>query len=86
MDAWAMIAGSSPRMRGARLCLVYVRLRVGIIPAYAGSTGNRGHHDHGGGIIPAYAGSTEHSIKADDKKKGEGSSPRMRGAHSLIRE
>ena len=58
MDAWAMIAGSSPRMRGARLCLVYVRLRVGIIPAYAGSTGNRGHHDHGGGIIPAYAGST----------------------------
>ena len=28
----------------------------------------------------------EHSIKADDKKKGEGSSPRMRGAHSLIRE
>ena len=81
MDAWAMIAGSSPRMRGARLCLVYVRLRVGIIPAYAGSTGNRGHHDHGGGIIPAYAGST---FSKDKVQLGIGDHPRVCGEHFTL--
>ena len=41
-DSWVTgaAAGSSPHTRGARHNFVDVRFEVGIIPAYAGSTGS----------------------------------------------
>ena len=71
--------GSSPRMRGALAELQVVQHRVGIIPAYAGSTahllGNRIRtRDH-----PRVCG--EHNLLAQVVTGVMGSSPRMRGAH-----
>ena len=71
-------AGSSPRMRGALVCvLVHVSV-VGIIPAYAGSTRNQSrgrtfYRDH-----PRVCG--EHSAEHIAALAEQGSSPRMRGA------
>ena len=53
-----LLVGSSPRMRGALAQLQVVEHRVGIIPAYAGSTGVKPPSVGGWWIIPAYAGST----------------------------
>ena len=54
-----MLAGSSPRMRGAPLSPTPSRRGRRIIPAYAGSTGAGNHTKLKGiRIIPAYAGST----------------------------
>ena len=71
-------AGSSPRMRGARLMASASRRGLRIIPAYAGSTGVEGvllalRWDH-----PRVCG--EHIGMAVTRMAEEGSSPRMRGA------
>ncbi len=72
--------GSSPRVRGARLCDYTLVILVGIIPACAGSTTLRLHprdtrRDH-----PRVCG--EHSAWASRSSPAWGSSPRVRGAPS----
>ena len=73
--------GSSPRMRGARAMEVDARAGQGIIPADAGSTVcgserpcERRDHPRGCG---------EHAPSARRLEAGDGSSPRMRGAHAV---
>ena len=70
--------GSSPRMRGALTASRGLALKVGIIPADAGSTRRqpcqipvRKDHPRGCG---------EHTTKQETKHTVHGSSPRMRGA------
>ena len=76
--------GSSPRMRGALCFWCIILSRVGIIPAYAGSTLNRPTkrryvRDH-----PRVCG--EHESSGLLFRSTAGSSPRMRGAqHHLSR-
>ena len=70
--------GSSPRMRGAPAMSIGIDAALGIIPAYAGSTGHRGHHDHGGRDHPRVCG--EHLTYNQRAAEIMGSSPRMRGA------
>ena len=70
--------GSSPRMRGAPRAGAPAANTGGIIPAYAGSTGQRvaknaPRRDH-----PRVCG--EHPANRTSKESFEGSSPRMRGA------
>ena len=71
--------GSSPRMRGARRAPRFCVVRIGIIPAYAGSTSSISARSGGAGIIPAYAGSTHwaawHSTLFGDH-------PRVCGEHT----
>ena len=74
--------GSSPRMRGARLRLSRFRIVSRIIPAYAGSTaylpyGHSVSRDH-----PRGCG--EHLVFSPHWRSNPGSSPRMRGAHTII--
>ena len=73
--------GSSPRMRGTLQGRETKRYCEGIIPAHAGNThGTRSCHptarDH-----PRACG--EHSINGKASLTAQGSSPRMRGTHSL---
>ena len=75
-------AGSSPRMRGARLLEEESVVAAGIIPAYAGSTlvclpQKRWYRDH-----PRVCG--EHLKAAAKTETSKGSSPRMRGALNAI--
>ena len=72
------VPGSSPRMRGAPAQNGHVRIRQGIIPAYAGSTvgvscSQRIPWDH-----PRVCG--EHAPVQQPVLHERGSSPRMRGA------
>ena len=76
-----MCRGSSPQMRGARLGMRMVFIRVRIIPADAGSTfwdrlGACGRGDH-----PRRCG--EHARVQTERFNQTGSSPQMRGAHRL---
>ena len=71
------LAGSSPRMRGTRSRVCRSACRPGIIPAYAGNTGEKtgdhvAHRDH-----PRVCG--EHMVQGLDTLVDAGSSPRMRG-------
>ena len=74
--------GSSPRMRGTPIGIKLIPQVAGIIPAYAGNTtgspigGARGR-DH-----PRVCG--EHATPSTALACMRGSSPRMRGTHSLI--
>ena len=75
--------GSSPRMRGAQVPSVGLRVPHGIIPAYAGSTPCPGssvtcRRDH-----PRVCG--EHKAVSAHAQRCMGSSPRMRGALSSAR-
>ena len=77
-----MSMGSSPRMRGTRLLLVFQVIRAGIIPAYAGNTMTSYvpalfHRDH-----PRVCG--EHVISDSSGGTRLGSSPRMRGTRPAI--
>jgi len=82
--AWiCSIAGSSPRMRGARDAPRGTPVADGIIPAYAGSTRSRSPRrwcrwDH-----PRVCG--EHLPQVDPSTFQPGSSPRMRGAQGRQR-
>ena len=72
------MAGSSPRMRGAREALKRRARRSGITPAYAGSTvpGRRARPRRR--IIPAYAGSTWRGRLARRRTRDH---PRVCGEH-----
>ena len=71
--------GSSPRMRGAPAVVVLEVVRVGIIPAYARSTGRRARTSTGSRDHPRVCG--EHQGGGPQLRRAPGSSPRMRGAH-----
>ena len=77
-DKSAARQGSSPRMRGAHKNQCFLPNRLGIIPAYAGSTRCANPTAHPGWDHPRVCG--EH-IQQNSKGVGDsGSSPRMRGA------
>ena len=76
--------GLSPRMRGTFAPCRAVAAELGIIPAYAGNTRRAGswsdcYRDH-----PRVCG--EHSVWLEFRTKRKGSSPRMRGTPSFVRE
>ena len=71
-------AGSSPRMRGARIERIIVQWRDGIIPADAGSTTLKDIRKILGKDHPRGCG--EHSDQSPADGSVRGSSPRMRGA------
>ena len=70
--------GSSPRMRGARGRVFSSKFRLGIIPAYAGSTLN--HHPDSQTVWDHPRVCGEHPWVVCGKAFLLGSSPRMRGA------
>ena len=70
--------GSSPRMRGAQRKQREGQARLGIIPAYAGSTSPEPSATSCGGDHPLVCG--EHSVTSSMTSVNNGSSPRMRGA------
>ncbi len=71
--------GSSPRARGARQPQALTRVRPGLIPACAGSTGAQGCSVCGRGAHPRVRG--EHVLSGSNPYNKAGSSPRARGAH-----
>ena len=71
--------GSSPRMRGARLCGGMTGTPARIIPAYAGSTVPHSAQEHQTKDHPRVCG--EHEVPGYGHDNTVGSSPRMRGAH-----
>ena len=71
------VRGSSPRMRGTLSPPVFLRVRPGIIPAYAGNTISSGSSSIGSGDHPRVCG--EHAAGGDEFGEEPGSSPRMRG-------
>ena len=73
-----VVGGSSPRVRGALDLLGCVDLRVGIIPACAGSTGRLQTCSHPIRDHPRVCG--EHSSILAPQFGQKGSSPRVRGA------
>ena len=73
-----LIVGSSPRMRGAPSTLLRGSAALGIIPAYAGSTGNTVVQGYIDGDHPRVCG--EHRSLSARPTDTWGSSPRMRGA------
>ena len=73
-------AGSSPRMRGARLEPTMGSGWLGIIPADAGST--RTAHASSGTTQDHPRGCGEHYLRWNGEDDMPGSSPRMRGARS----
>ena len=74
-------SGSSPRMRGARRFPGTLTVRMGIIPAYAGSTSPQSPQNIYPQDHPRVCG--EHWLLAKERKNVTGSSPRMRGAQTL---
>ena len=71
-------AGSSPRMRGSRLALLFCRRAEGIIPAHAGLTICQNGQLRPLGDHPRACGA--HEEVPIDLNDTEGSSPRMRGS------
>ena len=78
----AVRTGSSPHARGARVAGRELGGRVGIIPAYAGSTCARRLARSGCGGHPRMRG--EHSMSPSSASASAGSSPHARGAQSGI--
>ncbi len=73
--------GSSPPTRGAQPACGWRQLRVGIIPAYAGSTRTISHHHARHRDHPRLRG--EHELAPSDRVGHCGSSPPTRGALSV---
>ena len=69
--------GSSPRMRGTPPLMRPARIPRGIIPAYAGNTGEWTQQAYVVGDHPRVCG--EHQCKKTERHLAWGSSPRMRG-------
>ena len=75
--------GSSPRMRGTPINANLNRIANRLIPTYAGNTAAQNVHPSLARAHPHVCG--EHSTGDESAKYGWGSSPRMRGTHSLVR-
>ena len=73
-----LLAGSSPRMRGAPVRAFGLSTGLGIIPADAGSTSPSPHSSAPSKDHPRGCG--EHMKSLSDRPTAHGSSPRMRGA------
>ena len=73
------ITGSSPRMRGTRNLAGECDGDIGIIPAYAGNTGNTHTSTQQDRDHPRVCG--EHPVEMLAEHAAMGSSPRMRGTH-----
>ena len=71
--------GSSPRVRGSRICKLFFRAAQGIIPAGAGLTARSDSQTRQEGIIPAGAGLTRGRLVQDSRWWDH---PRGCGAHS----
>ena len=80
LDVWQSYQGSSPRMRGALAFHHRRAQRLGIIPAYAGSTDTTAGRRSSCWDHPRVCG--EHELSMPRKLTNSGSSPRMRGAHA----
>ena len=76
-----IIAGSSPRMRGTHSAILTDMSSGGIIPAYAGNTDDVAFIRKDAGDHPRVCG--EHRIHRLHHGQVRGSSPRMRGTHSM---
>ena len=76
----SMIVGSSPRMRGARSSTKNLTVSRRFIPAHAGSTGMLHCLKTTDPVHPRACG--EHNPRRTPAALENGSSPRMRGAHS----
>ena len=74
-------AGSSPRLRGARARSIVIGCMDGIIPALAGSTSSYSLRDDESRDHPRACGEHIDCVVQDGKHLG--SSPRLRGAHSI---
>ena len=74
------VQGSSPHTRGARHLIVEEPVSLGIIPAYAGSTGVLGRCAEHEGDHPRIRG--EHGLTAEPRREPVGSSPHTRGARA----
>ena len=77
------LGGSSPRMRGKLIPRGEGPLAWGLIPAYAGKTGNVIVDASTGGAHPRVCG--ENTSPPSTPSRRPGSSPRMRGKHLLSR-
>ena len=73
--------GSSPRMRGTQKFLTQNPAGRGLIPTYAGNTGQRIEWFSFTWAHPHVCG--EHPVWGAGVKASPGSSPRMRGTHTL---
>ena len=71
-------------MRGTRRAFPRCRLRRGIIPAYAGNTTGRIRREYSARDHPRVCG--EHTLGGQNMPTKPGSSPRMRGTPSFVRE
>ena len=84
MDLQTLAEGSPPRVRGAAIDVPKASIAPGIIPAHAGNSHkgracSRGLRDH-----PRACG--EQLVCCRIVTKGEGSSPRMRGAVAVVKQ
>ena len=70
--------GSSPRVRGSRICKLFFRAAQGIIPAGAGLTAEKRLTDPTGRDHPRGCGA--HYQLDISKRRSSGSSPRVRGS------
>ena len=75
-------SGSSPRMRGTRLCFLSQICQSRFIPAHAGNTGERKQGGSPVTVHPRACG--EHSLVAFLAATIFGSSPRMRGTQTKL--
>ena len=75
----ALQEGSSPHMRGTLILLAAICSCAGIIPAYAGNTGQRSANAFGNRDHPRICG--EHCGGECARHGWQGSSPHMRGTH-----
>jgi len=73
-------SGSSPRMRGTQILLIYRELEERFIPAHAGNTQPRQFPRRGRPVHPRACG--EHKSSSSTANSKSGSSPRMRGTLS----
>ena len=76
--------GSSPRMRGTRLNMLCLRIRIRFIPAYAGNASPEEMEWWANQVHPRVCG--ERSCDVSTATLSAGSSPRMRGTPSVRRE
>ena len=73
--------GSSPRVRGRRVCRSSSSHRSGLIPACAGQTRDGAEPDRAGGAHPRVCGADNWFTKS--RCRSMGSSPRVRGRHAI---